>query len=582
MASVNNYVSYNIKVGSTTYASQGPILSILTYSEINKIPHASIMIMDGDPSKQDFALSSENIFNPGEKISIELGYDGTNNEVFSGIIIRHRIKSRSGNSSALYIECKHAAFKMVGGRKTNYFESQDDKAILKSVFGDSNVGGSLSCSGSFLESETSLQLDITNWDYFMLRCEANAKVVLFDGDNVIVDDPKLEGSPVATFNYGQDIFEFESEADAENQFNKLEGFSWDSDSQEVISAVGNLSSFTQLENTGINTTDMQSVLGIDGQLSHGGEVSADELESWGNSKATIASLSKVIGRIKIAGNSDIKIGDVIEIKGVGEKFSGNVMVSAIKQVVNNTGWFTDIQFGLNNNWYSTRNDLNSKYIGNLTPSVNGLQIGKVLKIDGDEKYRVLIALPVAGEDVQIWARMVFEDAGNNRGKIFWPEIDDEVIVGFLNSDPRHPVILGSLFSKTNVPPILPDEDNFEKGIITKEKVKIIINDEDKSVNIETPEGNSIFIDDETKSIILEDQNQNSITMDKSGITISSQGDINIESSKGINITSQMDLKMEGMNIANTANAKFSADGQAGAELTTSAIAVVKGSMVQIN
>tara|TARA_B100001564_G_scaffold359450_2_gene381324 strand:- start:81 stop:1829 length:1749 start_codon:yes stop_codon:yes gene_type:complete len=582
LASVNNYVSYNIKVGSTTYASQGPILSILTYSEINKIPHASIMIMDGDPSKQDFALSSENIFNPGEKISIELGYDGTNNEVFSGIIIRHRIKSRSGNSSALYIECKHAALKMVGGRKTNYFESQDDKAILTSVFGDSNVGGSLSCSGSFLESETSLQLDITNWDYFMLRCEANAKVVLFDGDNVIVDDPKLEGSPVATFNYGQDIFEFESEADAENQFNKLEGFSWDSDSQEVISAVGNLSSFTQLENTGINTTDMQSVLGIDGQLSHGGEVSADELESWGNSKATIASLSKVIGRIKIAGNSDIKIGDVIEIKGVGEKFSGNVMVSAIKQVVNNTGWFTDIQFGLNNNWYSTRNDLNSKYIGNLTPSVNGLQIGKVLKIDGDEKYRIQIALPVAGEDVQIWARMVFEDAGNNRGKIFWPEIDDEVIVGFLNSDPRNPVILGSLFSKTNIPPILPDADNFEKGIITKEKVKIIINDEDKSVNIETPEGNSIFIDDETKSIILEDQNQNSITMDKSGITISSQGDINIESSKGINITSQMDLKMEGMNIENTANAKFSADGQAGAELTTSAIAVVKGSMVQIN
>jgi Rhs element Vgr protein len=582
LASVNNYVSYNIKVGSTTYASQGPILSILTYSEINKIPHASIMIMDGDPSKQDFALSSENIFNPGEKISIELGYDGTNNEVFSGIIIRHRIKSRSGNSSALYIECKHAALKMVGGRKTNYFESQDDKAILTSVFGDSNVGGSLSCSGSFLESETSLQLDITNWDYFMLRCEANAKVVLFDGDNVIVDDPKLEGSPVATFNYGQDIFEFESEADAENQFNKLEGFSWDSDSQEVISAVGNLSSFTQLENIGINTTDMQSVLGIDGQLSHGGEVSADELESWGNSKATIASLSKVIGRIKIAGNSDIKIGDVIEIKGVGEKFSGNVMVSAIKQVVNNTGWFTDIQFGLNNNWYSTRNDLNSKYIGNLTPSVNGLQIGKVLKIDGDEKYRVQIALPVAGEDVQIWARMVFEDAGNNRGKIFWPEIDDEVIVGFLNSDPRNPVILGSLFSKTNIPPILPDADNFEKGIITKEKVKIIINDEDKSVNIETPEGNSIFIDDETKSIILEDQNQNSITMDKSGITISSQGDINIESSKGINITSQMDLKMEGMNIENTANAKFSADGQAGAELTTSAIAVVKGSMVQIN
>jgi uncharacterized protein involved in type VI secretion and phage assembly len=31
-------------------------------------------------------------------------------------------------------------------------------------------------------------------------------------------------------------------------------------------------------------------------------------------------------------------------------------------------------------------------------------------------------------------------------------VDDEVIVGFLESDPRFPVILGSLFSEKNKPP----------------------------------------------------------------------------------------------------------------------------------
>ena len=55
------------------------------------------------------------------------------------------------------------------------------------------------------------------------------------------------------------------------------------------------------------------------------------------------------------------------------------MVSAIKQVVTNSGWYTDIQFGLNNNWYSTRNDINSKYTGNLTPSVNGITNWKSFK-----------------------------------------------------------------------------------------------------------------------------------------------------------------------------------------------------------
>lgn len=583
MADQNNYISYTITAGGTTYVSQGPILSIVSYSEINKIPYASISIMDGDSSKQDFELSSGQEFNPGEKVIIELGYDGKNEVVFSGIIVRHRIKARAGDPSSLNIECKHAVLKMCSGNKTAFFEAKDDKAILTSLFNDSNVGGSLSLSGDFLSSEDSLQFDASNWDYFMLRCEANAKLVLFDAADVLVQDASLEGSPVETFNYGQDILEFEFEADAENQYSKVEGFSWDSDKQEVVMASGKPPSFAQLENTGIKLSELGGVLSGETELVHGGEISEDELGSWAKAKATIASLTKVKGRIKVTGNSSIKLGDLIEIKGVGNKFSGIVLVSAIKHEMNSGGWVTHIQFGLSNSWHSSRKDLNSMGASSLLPSVSGLQIGKVLKIDGDEKHRVQIALPVAGSDVIIWARMVFEDAGNDRGKVFWPEKDDEVIVGFLNSDPRSPVILGSLFSKSNNPPILPDETNNEKGIISREGVKIIINDEDKSVNIETPEGNTIIINDTEKSIVLQDQNENSIKLEESGISIVSNGDINIKASTGdVNIEGSGDIAIKGANIKNEANAKFSAEGQGGAELTTSGNAVIKGSMVQIN
>lgn len=578
----DNYISYNVKSGSKSYTSQGPFVSIVSYAEINKIPYASITLTDGDPSKQDFELSSGAIFNPGEKISIELGYNGKNKEVFSGIIIRHRIKSRSGEPSVLYIECKHAALKMCSGRKTSFFDKKSDKDILTALFGDSKVGGSLTCSGSFLKTEAPLQFNITNWDYFMMRCEANDKVVIFDCDKITVDNAKLSGSAVETYNYGTDILEYESEADAEYQFKKIEASSWDSDKQEVVKVTGNPASFKQLENAGIKISDLEGVLAGESELTHGGEIPKDELTSWGSSKATNASLSKVKGRIKIIGNSGIKVGDIIEIKGIGKKFSGNVLVSAIRHEVNNLGWFTHIQFGLSNNWPTSRSDIHSPPAGNLLAAVSGLQIGKVLKIDGDEKHRVQIALPVAGDDVQIWARMAFEDAGNNRGKIFWPEVDDEVIVGFLDADPRNPVILGSFFSKKNAPPIKPDKKNPEKGIITKEEIKIIINDKDKSVNIETPGGNSILIDDKKKSIILEDQNKNSIKMEKSGISIVSKGDINIEASKKVNIKAKMDLALEGMNVKNTAKAKFSAEGKAGAEIKTSAIAILKGSMVKIN
>ena len=44
------------------------------------------------------------------------------------------------------------------------------------------------------------------------------------------------------------------------------------------------------------------------------------------------------------------------------------------------------------------------------------------------------------------------DAGKERGTFFRPEIGDEVVVGFLNDDPRHPVILGMCHSSAKPAP----------------------------------------------------------------------------------------------------------------------------------
>ena len=59
-----------------------------------------------------------------------------------------------------------------------------------------------------------------------------------------------------------------------------------------------------------------------------------------------------------------------------------------------------------------------------------------------------------------------------------------------------------------------------------------------------------------------------------GISMESAGDIAIKATGDVNI--------EGTNVNIAATAEFKADGGAGAEVTTSAIAVLKGSLVQIN
>ena len=105
-------------------------------------------------------------------------------------------------------------------------------------------------------------------------------------------------------------------------------------------------------------------------------------------------------------------------------------------------------------------------------------------------------------------------------------------------------------------------------------MKLEFDDDKTSFSITTPAENIFSVSDDDKSISLKDQNGNSIVMDDNGITLKSNKKIVLEASG--------DVSLSGNNVEIAAQASFKAEGSAGAELSTSASAVIKGSMVQIN
>ena len=62
----------------------------------------------------------------------------------------------------------------------------------------------------------------------------------------------------------------------------------------------------------------------------------------------------------------------------------------------------------------------------------------------------------------------------------------------------------------------------------------------------------------------------------------SDSGIEINSSKDFTIKASGDISIEGTNVEIKANAQFKASGGSGAELSSSAVTNVKGSMVNIN
>jgi uncharacterized protein involved in type VI secretion and phage assembly len=253
-------------------------------------------------------------------------------------------------------------------------------------------------------------------------------------------------------------------------------------------------------------------------------------------------------------------------------------VTGVRHVIDKGDWETTIQFGVDPEWFAETYTVGRPLAGALLPPIQGLQAGVVTKLEGDpdDDERIQVRIPIIHKDDDgAWCRLGTLDAGKDRGTFFRPEIGDEVVVGFLDNDPRHGVVLGMLHSGKHTSPEPAKDDNHKKGYQSREKMKLTFDDEKKVVTLETPAGNKIVISEDEKKIHLEDQNGNKLTMDKDGIKIESIKDIVFQAASG-------DMKADAKNVELTGSVGAKVAGSGGTELSLSGSANLKGSMVNIN
>ena len=578
-----NVATFDILIEGQVIDPGYQVTSISIVKEINRIPTAKIVFRDGDASAETFTISEKENFIPGKKINIKIGRDSENEQLFKGIIVKHGIRAKESGETELTLECKDQAVKMTIGRHSRYFENFKDSGIIEELI-TKYPGLTPDVEATALVHKEMVQQHCTDWDFIMMRAESNGKMIMVDDGTVQVNAPKTsEGAALAVL-FGSTLIDFEAEMDATGQWAAVEAKSWDYAGQELFES--SVDHIALSEPGNVTGDELSAAIGPKRyEVRHTGQVIGEELQEWSKSLLQRSRLSKIQGRAKFIGFGKLKPGQMIDLQGIGARFTGNAYVSAVRQDVYNGSWYTQAQFGLKTDCFAREyKDTDALAAGGLLPSIKGLQIGKVVQLenDPDGENRILVRLPIIDNSAPgIWARIATLDAGLNRGSFFLPELDDEVIVGFLNDDPRDAVVLGMLNSSAKPAPIAAEDANHEKALVTRSGMRVHFNDDTKTITIDTPAGNSIKLDENSTSLTIEDQNGNLTKMSTAGIEIQSARNIKIQASGTIDINAGTAMTLAAAQMGISAQSAMEVTG-ATAKLSSDGITEIKGSIVNIN
>jgi Rhs element Vgr protein len=529
----HDLVTFKIWSNDLDLSTQLQVIGFSIHRAVNKVAYAVLQVADGDIPAQTMPVSDQDWFLPGKIIKIDLGHHLQEQTVFEGVVVRHEVRVLSNRHPALLIECKDEAVAMTRIRKSNYFYDLTDSDLFAQLIEQYGLQHDIASTSE--QHKSVVQYHCSDWDLMLTRAEAQGMLVWTNDGKVYVKKPDFNATPRLTLGYTSlQIMEFEAAMDARNSLYGAEAHFWDSANQEIAEESGLEPGGNEQGN--VSAEEIGNALHSEPQqYYHGGEISSGQVQNWADSMLMRSRLAKIRGRVAIIGYADLSVGDWIAFDGMGNRFNGPAFVSGIRHEVKRGIWTTHIEFGLSPTTFAQQyaTDLSDVQASGFTPAIQGLHIGQVTRLehpDSSSGHLVQVRIPFLGAATDgIWARLALPTAGDGRGVVFYPEVGDEVLVGFLNNDPNYAVVLGALHSLNAGSPVTPADDNPEKGIYCREGMRIVFSDADKSITLETPGGNKVVLDDNAQSISLEDQRGAKIEMNTQGITIDAgSGNITIQ------------------------------------------------------
>lgn len=462
---------------------------------------------------------------------------------FQGIITNVQLSRHAGGEKNVLITASSPTAHLEGLPNSRTFTEKTLQDIVNEILQDVPGGWENVIDPAFTTTIPYIvQYKESNLHFLQRLAHQYGEWLFFDGMKLVFGKlPREESVPLPL---DRDLFDFNFSLRIVPLNFNIQTYDYRQD--EVYTSSLNSSALNDLDEFGQFIRDKESSLYINPPtvVPHEVFLNTDELDTLKDHEIRTQARNMVLA----SGSSDnpaLKLGCITNITGESahETDHGEFIVTQIYHRINQTG-------GYSNTFSAIPAEVSS-------PPANAVVIRPrcesqraVVKDNKDPENlgRVRVQFTwQADPEMTPWVRIANPYAGKGtdelHGFYFIPEIEDEVLVGFEDDNPDHPVILGNVYNNTSTPAEWYDDDNKVKVIKTRHGNQIHFRDEAGKQEIK------IFNDSSaTNSITLSMDGSGSISISTKGSLSLSANTISIHAEDSITMTSGEETKMNAKNL----------------------------------
>ena len=525
---------------------------------INEIPLAQLELRiptDNHGAADNTVQREVSRFSPGARVVIALD----NSPLFDGYLVQKKMHLK-GKEWSVRLEARHALQKLTFLPHSRVFRQQDDSTVLKGLLQSAGVKLTQKATAQLSSRHDQLiQFRLSDWQFIRSRLLSTNCWLLPDAASDAVVISPLTDAATASRRLARDSHDYtlyEINLNFDNRFTpdslSLQG--WDIAAQKLTPAQKSAAgAFRPWKPEG---QEFRASAGRQDYALAFSMLPEAPLQSLSDSWLNYQQMTGVQGHIVLAGTRDFAAGESITLSGFGAGLDGTAILSGVSQLFDTeNGWRSELLMGL------------PASILEPAPPVRSLHTGTVAEFTADPLHldRIALHLPALNlPDSLIFARLSKPWASHASGFCFYPEPGDEVVVGFIDSDPRYPIILGAMHNPKNIAPFPPDEKNNRKGLIVSQADQtqaLMIDTEEKTLKLMAGD-NTLTLTGEG-DIALHTPNALQLQADgnlsiagKQQVDIASEGEVAMRTTKDLQLQADGNLSVNSKEQVEITSAKI--------------------------